>query len=357
MDAAAIYGACIVVVEDDPDNIRVLRGMLNVSGYSEVHSCYDAGHLLELCRVLKPDLLLLDLNLESRSGLGLLAEVRQEIGGPETLPVIVISGDRRLYACHQSLRLGANDFISKPFDELEIQLRISNALRLQVLHQRVKLANEVLEERVRERTEELIDAQIQFLGRLAAAAELRDDVTGRHTARVGATSALIAQVMGLAEDEVDAIRHAAPLHDVGKLAVPESILRKPDRLTAEEYNIMKCHTVVGSRILETENPHSSWPIMRAAEEIARSHHEHWDGAGYPRRLRGTNIPLCGRIVAVADVYDALTHQRPYKEAWPEDLSLRKIEDLSGTQFDPAVVLAFRRIATDGSLQHAINATA
>jgi PAS domain S-box-containing protein/putative nucleotidyltransferase with HDIG domain len=194
----------------------------------------------------------------------------------------------------------------------------------------------LLEEKVAERTEELEDARTEVLKRLAFAAEYRDDDTFQHTERVGAAAALIARQIRLSAGEVAIIREAAPLHDIGKLAIPDGILLKPGRLTQAERAEMQTHTVAGARILEG----SSHPVLQRASTIAATHHERWDGSGYPRGLRGEEIPLAGRIVAVADVFDALTHERPYKEAWPVEEALEEIRRGAGSQFDLHVVEAF-----------------
>jgi len=205
---------------------------------------------------------------------------------------------------------------------------------------------ELLERRVDERTTELQAARLENLRRLALAAEYRDDATHEHTERVGALSAMLAARLGLPTELVDLLRHAAPLHDIGKLGVPDTVLLKPGRLTAAERALMQEHTTIGARILAS----SDFPVLRLGEQIALSHHERWDGAGYPDRLEGAAIPLAGRIVAVADVFDALMHARPYKRAWSLDEAVAEIIRASGSQFDPAVVAAFRTLAEEGVLE-------
>jgi putative nucleotidyltransferase with HDIG domain len=204
-------------------------------------------------------------------------------------------------------------------------------------------ARETLEQRVAERTEELEKTQSEVLERLAQAAELRDDDTGEHTRRVGDTAAAIANELGLDRDHVELIRRAAPLHDVGKIGVPDELLLKPGRLSDEELAKMREHTTLGAQILSSPG----FPLMRAAEEIAISHHERWDGGGYPNGLAQQDIPLAGRIVAVADVFDALTNSRPYKQAWTVEDAVAEIARGSGSQFDRAVVEAFLRLVARG----------
>jgi putative two-component system response regulator len=219
---------------------------------------------------------------------------------------------------------------------MEVLLRIHNLLKTRMLHLQLSEQNQVLDEKVRERTLRLEEAQVEILERLAAAAEYRDDATGKHTKRVGQFSGMIAHALQLPTAEVDLIRQASPLHDVGKIGIPDSILLKPGKLTDDEFEVMKTHTTIGARMLA--NGQSA--LTQMAQCIALSHHERWDGTGYPGRIKGEEIPLVGRIVTVADVFDALIHERPYKAAWPMQEALAEIERQSGHQFDPRVATAF-----------------
>jgi PAS domain S-box-containing protein len=205
---------------------------------------------------------------------------------------------------------------------------------------------DLLEELVLERTSELERARMESLQRLALAAEYRDDETHRHTERVGALAALLAEQMDLPRQRIEQLRQAAPLHDVGKLGIPDAILLKPGRLTGGERSVMQTHTTIGAAILSD----SGFPVLSLAEQIALSHHERWDGTGYPHRLKGEAIPLVGRIVAVVDVFDALTHARPYKRAWTLEDAVTEIARGSGTQFDPNVVTAFEHLHQQGELK-------
>ena len=254
-------------------------------------------------------------------------------------------------------RAGAKDFLAKPFDAQEVVLRIRNLLETRVLHRALATQNTLLEERIRQRTRELEAAQAEVLERLAAATEFRDDDTGQHTQRVGALAARLAEALGLSADWVALIRRAAPLHDVGKIGIPDRILHKPGRLTPRELEVMRTHAVLGARILAG----GTSPLMTMAERIARGHHERWDGLGYPDGLRGEETPLEARIVAVADVVDALTHARPYRAAWPLSDVLEVVRRGRGTHFGPtvadallsdAVVSQLHRAAPRGDLRRA-----
>jgi putative two-component system response regulator len=270
-------------------------------------------------------------------GLQVLDTLR-EIAEATYLPIVILSGDLTPEARRDALSRGAKDFVNKPFQPDELLLRIKTLLETRFLYLEIQSQNQVLEAKVRERTRELVEAQIEIIERLAIAAEFRDDNTGQHTQRVGQMSALLARQLGLPDAQVSLIARAAPLHDVGKIGVPDTILLKIGKLTPTEFELVKQHTVIGARILSG----GKFPLLRLAEDIAYSHHERWDGEGYAG-LRKTDIPLAGRIVAVADVFDALTQQRPYKPAWPIGEAINEIERQRERQFDPGVVEAFLRV--------------
>jgi putative two-component system response regulator len=254
----------------------------------------------------------------------------------------MLTGDTTLGARRQALALGARDFVTKPFDVLEIELRVRNLLQARRYELSLALRADELEAAVRDRTEELEAARLEALERLALAAEYRDDHTGYHTRRVAQTVRLVAQALGLPEREVRLLELAAPLHDVGKIAVPDAVLLKPGRLTPDELELVRTHVTVGARILGG----SASPLLRVAEVIALRHHERWDGGGYPGGLTGEDIPQPARMVAVADVFDALVCERPYKPAWPLEEAVAEVLAGAGAQFCPATVAAF------GALEHA-----
>jgi putative two-component system response regulator len=330
----------ILVVDDEDQNIRVLERILARAGFTDVRHTLDPCRVTDVCSEWKPDLILLDLHMPDRDGFEVLEDLAGLTTADQYVPVLILSGDASAQAKHRALALGAKDFVAKPFDYDEVVLRIRNLLETRALYRALADQNGQLEQRVRERTRELEertrdleDAQVEVLERLATAAEFRDDDTGRHTQRVGALAAWLAAAIGLPPDQVQLVRLAAPLHDVGKIGIPDSILRKPDSLTQEELEVMKAHASVGARILAGGRS----PLVRMAERVARAHHERWDGSGYPEGLRGERIPIEARLVAVADVVDALTHARPYRPAWPLDEVLALMRAGRGTQFDPAII--------------------
>lgn len=325
----------ILMVDDAPANLLLLELILDELGYTNTIGINDPTRALETWDAVNPDLVLLDLHMPVLSGLDVLATIRSrsDLG---FLPVLMLTADDSSEAKVRALSAGANDFLTKPFNHVEVRLRIENLLRTRHLHQRLQEQNAYLEERVAERTKDVAIARDEILARLAVAAEFRDDQTGDHTQRVGATAALLAQALGLPSEEVSLIRRAAPLHDVGKIGVPDGILLKPGPLDDRELELMRRHTHIGARIVSG----SSARTLQMAEQIAGTHHERWDGTGYGAGLSGRDIPIAGRIVAVADVFDALTHPRPYKDAWSQDAAIEEIREQRGRQFDPSVVDAF-----------------
>jgi len=328
--------ARLLVVDDEPANTALLSALLARWGYGDVTSTTNSGEVLELCERLDPDLLFLDLHMPVPSGLDLLRALDERLHAAVPLPVIVLTADVTSESKRAALNLGARDFLTKPFDPEEVRLRARNLLEMRLLQREQKRYAGQLEDGVRQRTRHLEQARLEILQRLALAAEYRDDDTGEHTIRVAHTSARLAEALGMSSVEFGEIALAAPLHDIGKIALPDSILLKPGALTLEEYEQMKSHVRVGADILAG----SSSALLHTAEQIAATHHERWDGTGYLQGLRGDEIPLVGRIVAVADVFDALTHRRPYKEPWPLERAVAEVLASAGTHFDPEVVAAF-----------------
>lgn len=329
-----IRAASIVIVDDDPAGLRLLERVLTRAGHTGVRATTRSGEALELVDRVDADLLVVDLQMPFPDGFALLDSLRNaRADRADYLPVLVLTGDTTMEARKRALVLGASDFLAKPYDPMEVRCRIRNLLHARILQRRLAAHSEELEREVERRTRELQEARRELLDRLAHAAEMRDDETGRHTQRVGALAAEIARALGLPEARTEIIRQAAPLHDIGKLGVPDAVLRKAGALDERELTVMRTHAEIGARLLAGGDSE----LIRTAEVIARCHHERWDGNGYPDGLTGEQIPLAARIVAAADVYDALTHDRPYRPAWTEEQALELLRSERGAQFDPRVV--------------------
>jgi len=339
--------AKILIVDDTLANVRLLECILNNVGYTRLISTTNPAQVAGIYTELQPDLILLDLRMPQLDGFAVMRQLEKLIPDENYVPILMLTADASPEAKQRALSAGAKDFLTKPFDPVEVVLRIKNLLETRLLHNHLQQHNETLEAMVRARTQDLEQAQLEVLERLARAAEYRDDDTGQHTQRVGQLAALLGQELGLTHDEVVLLRRAAPLHDVGKIGISDTVLLKPGRLTAEEFAHMQAHTTIGANILSG----SGFPVLQLAEEIALTHHERWDGAGYPHGLAGTEIPLPGRIVAVADVFDALTHNRPYKRAWSIEEARTEIAQQKGRQFDPDVVQAFVSILARTGIEH------
>jgi putative two-component system response regulator len=330
--------ARILVVDDEEANVQLLERILEIAGYRNVVSTMDPRRVLGLLHTFQPDLILLDLLMPHLDGFAVMELLHSEVPIDSYLPILVLTADATPETRSRALAGGARDFLTKPLDVDEVLLRIANMLDTRFLHLQLLGEKAALEDRVQERTKELEGSYIETFERLALAAEYRDDETGQHTRRVGRLAALLARELELPTKKVELLERAAGLHDVGKIGIPDDILLVPRKLTTEEFEVVKTHTVIGARILSG----SRSPLLVMAEEIAWSHHERWDGRGYGG-LAGEEIPLYGRITTVADVFDALTHKRPYKEAWPLDEAIAEISRQRGDQFDPQVVDAFMTI--------------
>ena len=334
----------ILIVDDEPANVGLLQRILERAGYRDIRGTVDSRETLLLVEQFRPDVVLLDLRMPCLDGFGVLDALQPYFSNGNYLPVLTLTGDANDEVKQAALSRGAKDFLAKPFNPVEVVLRIQNLLETRFVYQLLQDQNRNLEASVSERTRELEESQIEVLERLAGAAEFRDDDTARHTRRVGDVSAQLARAIGFDAGRVELIRRAAPLHDVGKIAIPDSILLKPGPLNPAEWEIMRSHTVIGARILSG----GKTVLMQLAERIARSHHERWDGAGYPDGRAGDAIPIEARLVAVADFLDALTHDRPYRQAWPLPRVLEELETRSGSHFDPTIVDAAIALHAAGS---------
>ena len=362
----------IMIVDDEPINIKVARKYLSTEGYQDFISTTQSTEALEIIKDQMPDLILLDIMMPEVDGLQVLDQIRHDEAIP-AIPIIILTANNDRETKFKALNLGATEFLGKPVDPAELAARVHNCLVMKSQRDHLNHYAWELELEVSARTQALVEAQKDLIHCLAQAAEYRDDATGRHVIRVGQYAGIIAQAMNLDNETVELIRCAAPLHDIGKLGVPDAILLKPDKLDAEEFEIMqrhcgfgkrivekmpdddskmlRTHTDVGARIMRS----SSCLVLKFAARIALTHHEKFDGSGYPIGLAGTDIPIEGRITAVADVFDALSSKRPYKPAFPIDKCLGILEEGRGTHFDPDVLDAFfarKKQIVNTQIQHA-----
>lgn len=337
----------ILIIDDEESRVKLLTALLGQAGYSSVEGETDSGRGWITFREFQPDLVILDLHMVPFTGFDVLRQIKPFVQPDDYVPILMLTGDMSQEAREEALRSGAMDFIAKPFRAAEIMLRIENLLRTRRLHVALEAQKQELELRVEERTRELRLAYEEISHKLARVAEFRDDDTGEHARRVARSAGQMAAVLGLDSDECKRIEAAALLHDIGKVAIPDTILLKPGRLDPEEVEFMKKHVRVGAEILGD----SHCETMRLAEQIALTHHERWDGTGY-LGIRGEDIPLAGRIVAVADVFDALTSDRPYKPSWSVEAAVEEINAGAGTAYDPKVVEAFNDVVAHSRLQKA-----
>jgi putative two-component system response regulator len=347
----------IAIIDDEPINIKVAQKHLEAAGYRRFATTTDSRTAIELIAAEAPDVVLLDVMMPHVGGLEILESLRGDKRFVD-LPVIILTAASDKQTKLEALRRGATEFLGKPVDSVELAARLRNVLAVKAHQDRLKRYAWDLELEVAARTVELAQAHEEVLACLAHVGEFRDNDTGRHVHRVGRYSEIIARGMGLDEETARRIGQAAPLHDIGKVGIPDAILLKPGKLDELEWEQMKQHAEYGQNVCApteldaTAQPGSHAkigfriagagrsPILKTAASIAATHHERWDGKGYPKGLAGTDIPVEGRVVAVADVFDALTSNRPYKKAFPLEQSLEMIQEGAGSQFDPDAVAAF-----------------
>lgn len=304
----------LLLVDDEPTNLQVLRHTLQKS--YRLLFAKNGQTALELAHADRPNLVLLDIMMPGLSGYDVCQALKQD-SRTAAIPVIFVTALTEAANEQQGLELGAVDYITKPFNPHIVQARVRTHLSL--VH-----------------AQELQETRLQIVQCLGAAAEYKDNETGLHVIRMSHFAKVLALAAGYSERAANDLLHAAPMHDVGKIGIPDAILRKPGKLTEEEWTIMRQHTVIGARII---GDHPSG-LLRMAATIALTHHEKWDGSGYPHGLAGEAIPHVARIVALADVFDALTSVRPYKKAWTVEQALELIRSESGKHFDPELARLF-----------------
>jgi putative two-component system response regulator len=356
-DDPGLRSARILIVDDEECNILVARKYLQTDGYTKIQAVTDSTKAVALIRSEKPDLVLLDVMMPQVSGLDIL-QVMALDPVLQRIPVLILTASHDAQTKKNCLELGVSDFLGKPVDPNELLPRVRNTLTNKQHQDRLSQYAERLESIVRERTMELIASRQQVIHCLARAAEFRDDNTGQHVVRVGRYVGVIARRLGFSDSQVELLELAAQLHDIGKIGIPDDILKKPGKLDPDEYNLMQKHCMIGKKIIAPLLPEEftilkshtrigsnllnvrSSPLLVLAARIAQTHHERWDGTGYPLGLRGEDIPIEGRLTSVADVFDALSTSRPYKAAYPREKCFKILEEGRGTQFDPRVLDAF-----------------
>lgn len=333
-----IFQANILIIDDEPVNVKLLHKTLERKGYTNIQGTSDPREVETLCEKTEFDAFLLDIRMPHIDGYGIMEMLSKRFVN-DYMPVLVLTAQTDRETRLKALEYGAKDFLTKPFDQLEALTRIYNLLEVRLMHKRIKKQNILLEETVKQRTEELYNTRREVINRLGLAAEYRDNETGNHIIRMSQFSQLIALEHGLAEEHAKTILNAAPMHDIGKIGIPDSVLLKPGKLDLDEWKIMQSHVAIGAEIL---SGHQS-ELMEVASLIALHHHEKWDGSGYPNNLKGEEISIEGRICAIADVFDALLSERPYKKPWTVEKTLNLIEEEAGKHFDPTLAPLVRKI--------------
>lgn len=322
-----------VLVVDDDRLVRVgLRAILRKAGFPSMEA-KNGQEALEILAREQVDLILTDLAMPLMDGLELVKAVAPMI--PD-LAVVVVTGSDDLEKAMDCLRLHAYGYVVKPYNPNAILIAVANALRRRMLELDFRDREDILHRKVREQTQEIWESRLEIALRLLSASEHRDRETGAHVRRIGLYAAELARLLGWSVDDVDELHSAAPMHDLGKIGVPDRILQKEGKLSPSEWKVMRKHTSIGAQILEG----SKVAFIQRGARIAECHHEKWDGSGYPKGLKGTEIPLEARITALVDAYDALMNHRQYKEAWPEAKVLEYLQEESGHHFDPDLVTFF-----------------
>ncbi len=330
-----ILDANILIVDDQATNTILLERILKKAGYNNLYTTTDSREAVPMYIEHNVDLLLLDIRMPHMDGFDVMSKL-QDIFIDDYLPILVLTAELTSETRSKALGKGAKDFLTKPFDQLEILQRIQNILEVRLLYKQVKQQNQELEARVKQRTLQLENSRLEIIRRLGMAAEYKDNETGNHVLRMSKFAELLAKAAGFSDDYAEKIQYAAPMHDIGKIGIPDRVLLKPGKLDEEEWAIMQTHVDIGAKILSE----SDSEIMIMARNIALTHHEKWDGSGYPNGLSGENIPIEGRICALCDVFDALTSERPYKQAWSIEKAVAWIKEESGRHFDPELVGLF-----------------
>ncbi len=331
----------ILVVDDEPLNLQLMGAMLIPQGYKVLFAS-NGPDALEIANSNPPDVILLDVMMPGMDGYSVAQRLKDK-EHTHHIPVVMVTALNAVEDRVQALNVGADDFLAKPVDKAELTARVRSLVKVKAYHDHTKNYQQALEDAVNKSTQELRIAlsrleiaSMDTVFRLATAAEYKDEETGGHIKRISHYSTAVARKIGLNQKTCQLLLFAAPMHDVGKIGIPDRILLKPGKLNNQEWAVMRQHTTIGGKILQGANN----SFLRLGHIIALTHHEKWDGSGYPQGLSGDRIPLVGQIVAIADVFDALTSHRPYKEPFSLEKSLEIIRARSGSHFAPQVVEAF-----------------
>jgi len=336
-----LSNATILVVDDEVSNVKLIKGVLEAQNYKSIIEVTDSREVLEHCKNNYIDLILLDLNMPHLNGYEVMEQLRGYYA-ENMPPVLVLTAQDSIDFKKRAFDSGARDYVTKPFSIDEVLARVKNLLQVRLMHEQLENQNHYLEKKVKERTKEIFRTRLEVVRRLGRAAEYRDNETGLHIVRMSKISMLLGSAAGMSDYQADLLLNASPMHDIGKIGIPDHILLKPGKFEPDEWEIMKTHTVIGANILSGGGS----DLLDMASEIAISHHEKWDGTGYPYNLEAEAIPLTGRISAIADVFDALTSVRPYKKAWAVDDAVDYINKQSAKQFDPQLVKYFNELLPD-----------
>ena len=331
----------IMIVDDEERNLRLMEALLVPIGY-EVILSKDGQDALDKVKESRPDVILLDIMMPKVDGFEVARRLKKD-SETRIIPIVMVTALKDVDDRVKALEVGADDFLTKPVDKLELRARVQSLLKVKAYNDHMRDYQRELEAEVTKRTAQLQnalevikDASLETIYRLSRAAEYKDENTGTHILRMSRYSAAVARKLKLDDMFVEAILYASPMHDVGKIGIPDSILLKTCKLTTDEWELMKQHTIIGAQILEG----SDTEFIKLAEVIALTHHEKWDGSGYPKGLEGEKIPIEGRVTAIADVFDALITKRPYKEPFSLETAFNMIHKSRGNHFDPDVVDAF-----------------
>lgn len=342
VDVNTLRNSKILVVDDNPSNVLLLEALLQQEDYTNVTSTTDPTEVRDMHRASDFDLILLDIQMPRMNGFQVMELLKEDHNDGDYLPILVLTAQTDMETRLRSLDLGARDFVTKPFQHAEVLQRIHNSLEIRHLYKQQKDYSHLLEVKVNEATSELRKSQLDIIRCLGRAGEYRDNETGEHVIRMSKNCQVLALRYGLDKRHADMILFASPMHDVGKIGIPDHILLKPGKLTPDEWEIMQTHAQLGADILADNESE----MIQMARTIAISHHEKWDGSGYPAGLKGEDIPIEGRIAAICDVFDALTSWRPYKKSWSVEDAVNFLEENAGSHFDPNLVPMFIEVLPD-----------